>query len=92
MLDAIRERFTPATVWENVGLAITTGADEAIGLRRKLEETSGTHGVEIDILAIAPDGAELGAFKVMGIFEIDGDKIAWRDYFDSAAAKESMAA
>jgi hypothetical protein len=29
------------------------------------------------------DGSEIGAAKVMGILELDGDRIvAWRDYFD----------
>jgi limonene-1,2-epoxide hydrolase len=29
------------------------------------------------------DGSEIGAAKVMGILELDGDCIvAWRDYFD----------
>ncbi|MDF5890243.1 limonene-1,2-epoxide hydrolase family protein [Pseudomonas syringae pv. syringae] len=29
------------------------------------------------------DGSEIGAPTVMGILELDGDKIvAWRDYFD----------
>ena len=33
MFDSFRTYFTPTTVWENVGLATTTGIDEALGLR-----------------------------------------------------------
>jgi len=36
------------------------------------------------------DGSEIGRVMVMGIFELEGDKIvAWRDYFDVAVQKFS---
>ena len=96
---AIRQWFTPSTVWVNEGLAITTGIDEAIALIDQLEKTTGIATVRIEMLAIAADGnkvlterldrferadgSEIGATKVMGILELDGDHIiAWRDYFD----------
>jgi limonene-1,2-epoxide hydrolase len=36
------------------------------------------------------DGSEIGAAKVMGILELDGDRIvAWRDYFDVTSSGKS---
>lgn len=107
MYDTVRAYFTPETVWENVGLATTTGIEEAIGLIKQFEQTIGIASIKIEMLAIAADGnrvlteridrmlradgSEIWAPRVMGIFEIEGDKIvAWRDYFDSADALGRM--
>lgn len=35
MIEATRERFTPATVWENVGVSRTVGIDEALDFTRQ---------------------------------------------------------
>jgi limonene-1,2-epoxide hydrolase len=96
---AIRRWFTPKTLWVNEGVAVTTGLEEAIAMIDGLEKSSGIATVRFDMLAIAADGnrvlterldrfersdgSEIGAAKVMGILELDGDSIvAWRDYFD----------
>lgn len=96
---AIQRWFTPSTVWINEGVAITTGIDEAIALIDALEKASGIATVRFEMLAIAADGnsvlterldrferadgSEIGAAKVMGILELEGDHIVtWRDYFD----------
>ncbi|MCW2479541.1 limonene-1,2-epoxide hydrolase family protein [Candidatus Symbiopectobacterium sp. NZEC135] len=96
---AIQQWFTPRTVWINEGVAITTGINEAFALTDELKKTVGIATVRIEMLAIAADGnkvlterldrferadgSEIGAAKVMGILELDGDRIiAWRDYFD----------
>jgi len=96
---AIQQWFTPRTVWVNEGVAITTGIDEAFALTDELKRTVGIATVRIEMLAIAADGnkvlterldrferadgSEIGAVKMMGILELDGDRIiAWRDYFD----------
>lgn len=96
---AIQQWFTPSTVWVNEGVATTTGIDEAIAFIDALEKASGIATVRFEMLAIAADGnrvlterldrferadgSEIGATKVMGILELDGDQIvAWRDYFD----------
>lgn len=96
---AIQRWFTPGTVWVNEGVAVTTGIDEAVALTDELKKTVGIAIVRIEMLAIAADGnkvlterfdrferadgSEIGAVKVMGILELDGDNIiAWRDYFD----------
>ncbi|GLK79052.1 limonene-1,2-epoxide hydrolase [Methylopila turkensis] len=105
---AVRRWFTPSTKWVNEGVGVTTGIDEAIGFIDGGETSMGMATVHIDMLAIAADGnrvlterldrferadgSEIGRFKVMGIFELEGDKIvAWRDYFDVKAI-ESFAA
>lgn len=58
--QAFRDTFTPATVWENVGMAVTTGAEEAIALNRSIEGQYGLATIRVDMLAIAeaegPDG------------------------------------
>lgn len=94
--------FTRNTVWENVGLISTTGIDEAIAFIRKFEEQTGFKTIRVDMLAIAQSGnkvlteridrfidkagKELTAVRIMGIFELEGDKVVrWRDYFDTAS-------
>jgi limonene-1,2-epoxide hydrolase len=99
MFDSFRHYFTPTTVWENVGLATTTGIDEALGLMQGFE---GVETIRVDMVTIAADGnkvltervdtmvgadgKDMMGIRLMGIFEVEGDKIAnWRDYFDTAA-------
>jgi limonene-1,2-epoxide hydrolase len=105
--DSVRAWFTPETVWENVGLATTTGIDEAIALNARLGETIGVATIRVDTVAVAEagdkvltervdhmvnaDGVTFHSAPVMGTFELAGGKIvAWRDYFDSAAAARLM--
>jgi limonene-1,2-epoxide hydrolase len=95
---AIRRHFTSATVWDNVGFACTTGPDEAIALWESFEKL-GFLRIRVDMLSIAvvgnvvltervdhlvgPEGAVVISARLMGAFEIDGDKIShWRDYVD----------
>lgn len=97
--EAIGKHFRPDTIWENHGLATTTGPDEAIALNASFAE-KGVAGIRFEILALAvdgnkvlteridtmsaADGSVIGAFPVMGIFEVEDGKIAaWRDYFDT---------
>ena len=96
---AVRRWFTPATRWVNEGVSVTTGPEEAIAMIDGLEASMGIATVHIDMLAIAADGSrvlterldrferadgtEIGRVTVMGIFELEGEKIVeWRDYFD----------
>lgn len=99
MFDSFRQYFTPTTVWENVGLATTTGIDEALGLMESFEgcETIRVEMVNISAVGnkvltervdtmVSPDGKDIMGIRLMGIFEVEGDKVtAWRDYFDTAA-------
>jgi limonene-1,2-epoxide hydrolase len=104
LYDSVRTAFTPKTVWENVGLAVTIGPQEAIELAKQFEQQMGVACVAVQVKAIAAtgntvlteridrlltaDGEELESSAVMGAFEVENGKIiAWRDYFDSAAAQ-----
>lgn len=102
MEAAFRARFRDDTVWENVGLARTTGVDEALALMAGLETQAGADHFDAEMLAIASvgkrvlterldrlltaSGEVVMSLRLMGIFEVEGDRIvAWRDYFDTAA-------
>lgn len=90
--QSVRDHFTEATVWENVGLARTTGQDEAIALNHQLMDSFGLATIRVDNLAVATtgskvlteridhmvaaDGTVLFSAPVMGIFEIADGKIA----------------
>jgi limonene-1,2-epoxide hydrolase len=92
MRESIRAYFTPATVWENVGLAVTTGPDQAMGFIAAFETQLAMSSARVDLLALAEVGDKvlteridhmLGAggepvmsIPVMGIFEVRDGKIA----------------
>ncbi len=105
---AVRGWFTPNTRWVNEGVSVTKGAEEAIAMIDALETSMGISAVHIEMLAIAADGSrvlterldrferadgsEIGRAMVMGIFELEGDKIVeWRDYFDVNALQKFAA-
>ena len=101
--EAVRRWFKPTTIWENVGLATTTGPEEALALL----DGMGLGGVRIEILAAAavgrtvlteridyllgPAGETRTELRCMGAFEIDGDgKISrWTDYFDASPFRQA---
>jgi limonene-1,2-epoxide hydrolase len=88
---AIRDFFTPQTVWENVGMSKTTGPEEAMGILSGFGQSPETLVMRVKTLAIAttggkvlteriddvvgPDGGTLMSFPVMGIFEVADGKI-----------------
>jgi limonene-1,2-epoxide hydrolase len=91
MLASMRARFTDATIWENVGLSTTVGAEQAVafmdGFNKQLDITRGE--VVVDHIAAAgnvvltertdifyrADGSTAVSIKLMGVFEMDGAKI-----------------
>lgn len=91
MRAAFRAYFTPATVWENVGLATTTGIDEALALLDRFEGSLGLAFFKVDMLAIAAqgdrvltervdrlvnaEGVETLALRLMGIFEVEAGRL-----------------
>ncbi|WP_449123901.1 limonene-1,2-epoxide hydrolase family protein [Pseudomonas viridiflava] len=102
---AVRRWFAPNTRWVNEGVSVTNGAEEAIAMIDELEKSMGISTVHIDMLVIAAngsrvlterldrferaDGSEIGRVMIMGIFELEGDKIIeWRDYFDVNALQK----
>ncbi len=92
MYDAIRRYFRPDTLWDNVGLAVTTGVDEAVALVSQFHEDMSIAAVKVEMLAIAADGnkvfteridrlyndagEELSAPLVVGVLSVEGDKIS----------------
>ena len=108
MLASYRDFFTAATVWENVGLSVTTGGEEAVALLQGFETAYGVHHIKVDMLNIAAagnvvltervdrmmdrNGNEGWVVRMMGVFEVEGGKIArWREYFDSASVPQPVA-
>lgn len=98
--DACQRWFTPDTVWENIGMSKTTGPEEAAALFANMGNGSpltmrvdnlhvvaddGTVLTERVDHVLGPDGQPAMSIRVMGTFEVEGEKIvAWRDYFDTA--------
>ena len=89
---SIRDYFNADTVWINVGMATTTGPDEAIALNAHLAATMGLATIRVDMLAIAETGNKvltervdhmvnaagetMFSAPVAGTFEIEDGKIA----------------
>ncbi|MCK1513227.1 nuclear transport factor 2 family protein [Bradyrhizobium sp. 190] len=103
--SAVRQWFTPDTIWVNEGISVTTGIDEALVALEAVEKAVGIKDAHFEMLAIAADGnrvlterldrlkradgSEIGAAMVMGIFEVEGNRIiAWRDYYDVRNAEK----
>ena len=105
--ESIRKYFTDATVYENVGMSKTTGIAESVEFAQGFEGQTQGGVLKVENLAVVTEGnlvlteridrmidgagKEQIAFRVMGIFEVEGDKITgWRDYFDTAGAFAAM--
>lgn len=98
--QSFRDYFTAGTVWENVGWVTTVGPEEAMALNATFFGKTGMTAIRVELLAVAEagnkvlteridhlldgEGNVLASPVVMGIFEMEGGKIAaWRDYFDT---------
>jgi limonene-1,2-epoxide hydrolase len=91
MARSFRARFTPETVWENVGAATTVGAEEAVALLDGLNAKAGIVRGEVVVHQISAagnavltertdifyraDGGTAASIRVMGAFDMDGPKI-----------------
>jgi limonene-1,2-epoxide hydrolase len=101
MLASMERRFIDRTVWENVGISKTIGFTEAKAFMDGFAQMYPIESGEVIVHHIAAngnvvltertdnfhdkDGNLLVSIKLMGTFEMDGEKIvAWRDYFDTA--------
>ena len=89
--NAIRQWFTPDTIWVNDGISVTTGIDEAPAALEAVEKAVGIKDAHFEMLAIAADGnrvlterldrfkradgSEIGAAMVMGISEVECNRI-----------------
>ncbi|SES21578.1 limonene-1,2-epoxide hydrolase family protein [Sphingobium sp. YR768] len=94
-IDAIRcsfqGYFTDQTVWENVGMSTTVGAQQGLSIIDEFERTADMGAIIVDMMYIATDGnrvlteridrimgkdgSEKLAIRLMGIFEVEGGKI-----------------
>jgi limonene-1,2-epoxide hydrolase len=96
---AIRKHFAHDCRWEQVGIPITTGPEEAAELIGSMEQM-GFIGVTVEYRGVAsagnvvftervdwllrPDGTRVGPLPVVGVTEFrDGKISAWREYYDS---------
>ena len=96
-VDEILTLYAPDAVYENVGIGVATGTDE---IRQAIEPMIGSLSffeAEIVNMAVSGnlvfteridhvvmDGTSI-PFRIMGIWEVKGDKIAAkRDYFNAA--------
>ncbi len=101
MMASMEKRFTDQTVWENVGISKTTGFAEAKAFMAGFAHMYPIESGEVIVHHIAStgnvvltertdnfhdkNGKLIISLKLMGVFEMDGDKIvSWRDYFDTA--------
>jgi limonene-1,2-epoxide hydrolase len=94
-VDEIVSYFADDAVWDNVPIGAVSGRDEIRKAVQGYVDRTTQGNIEIINLAIAGnvvltervdhfvyDGTPIHA-RVMGAFEVNGDKIAaWRDYFD----------
>jgi limonene-1,2-epoxide hydrolase len=92
MVRAIRDYFTPDTVWEAVGLSKARGPEAAKGVLAGLGLDPDSLVMRVDTLAIAAqgnkvltepidhvidgEGRSFMVFPLMGIFEVKDGKIA----------------
>jgi limonene-1,2-epoxide hydrolase len=101
-VDEIVSYFADDAVWDNVPLGAVTGHEQIRKSVQGYVDRTTEGNIEILNLAVAGnvvltervdhfvyDGEPIHA-RVMGAFEVEGDKIAaWRDYFDLPGAPPS---
>lgn len=91
MREAFLRRFTPETIWENVGASRTVGGEEAVALLDALNQKEGIVRGEVIVHNVAAagnvvhtertdifhraDDSLAASIRVMGIFEMDGSRI-----------------
>jgi limonene-1,2-epoxide hydrolase len=88
---SIRSRFTPKTVWDNVGVITTVGVEDAIGYLNLYDEKFSPARGEVIVKHIAAtgnivfneridnfyraDGSQINSVPCVGVLEMDGAKI-----------------
>jgi limonene-1,2-epoxide hydrolase len=91
-VTAVRDWFTPATVYENIGMTKTTGIEEAAAFAEQFVTGSGSVAIRVENLAVATVGNTVLTERVdhlvdaagkttmsiplMGIFVVEDGKIA----------------
>ena len=90
-VTAVREWFTPATVYENIGMSKTTGVEEAAAFAEQFVTGSGAVAIRVENRAVAMVGNTVLTERIdhvvdaagnttmsiplMGIFVVDHGKI-----------------
>lgn len=90
---SFRDYFTPETHWDNVGIRVTKGIDEAIELMEGYRDATGTVTVVVEILNLMSVGStvimerldrmldkhgkEFIVLPAVGVFGIENGKITW---------------
>jgi limonene-1,2-epoxide hydrolase len=88
---SLHDYFTDQTVWENVGLSTTVGAEQGLSIIDEFERTADMGAIIVDMVNIAgdgnrvlteridrimgKDGSENLTIRLMGIFEVEDGKI-----------------
>jgi limonene-1,2-epoxide hydrolase len=88
---SIRARFTPQTVWDNVGVSTTVGVEDALGFLNRYEEKFKPARAEVIIKHVAAtgnfvfneridnfyraDGSRINSVIAVGLLEMDGPRI-----------------
>jgi limonene-1,2-epoxide hydrolase len=91
MRGSIRSRFTPTTIWDNVGVITTVGVEEAIEYLDRYDEKFSPARGEVIVKHIAAtgsivfneridifyraDGSMINSVPCVGVLEMDGAKI-----------------
>ncbi len=69
---AIRRWFTADTVYENVGLSLTTGPEEAITLMERFRKAKGMEAIRIELVAIAGTGGTVLTERIDHLIDAEG--------------------
>lgn len=91
MMQSFRTYLLPDSTWENVGMSVTTGPDEAIALMQRFVDGYGVATLDVEMLSIATqgdrvlteridvmrraDGSAIMPVRVMGVFEVADGRI-----------------
>lgn len=69
---AVRRWFTPQTVWENVGMSLTTGPDEALTVIDGMK-TAGIAAMRVENLAVAAVGNRVLTERIDYMVDANGN-------------------
>ena len=88
---AVREWFTPDTVYENIGMSRTTGIEESAAFAEQFVTRTGSVAIRVETLAVAAAGNKVLTERIdhivdaagkttmsiplMGVFVVEGGKI-----------------
>jgi len=89
---AVRRWFTPQTVWENVGMSLTTGPEEALALIDGMK-ASGIAAMRVENLSVAVVGSQVLTERIDYMLDAQGNTrrvVRTMGIFDVSDAGEIM--